>query len=176
MTTAQTNAMSIAQMLLPEFDSEMATTRRVLERVPDAETAWKPHPKSATLGELALHISNIPHWMTASLKRTELDLSPPGGPSYDPPAFRSMADALADFDRNVEQGREAIAAATDADFAIKWTLKFGGKVIFSSPRTDVVRSFVMSHLIHHRGQLTVYLRLKDIPLPSVYGPTADEQM
>ncbi len=168
--------MSIAQILLPEFESEMATTRRVLERVPETEIAWKPHPKSTTLGELALHISNIPHWMTVALQRTEIDLAPPDGPSYDPPQFRSMGETLADFDRNVRQGREAIAAASDADFAVTWTLKYGGKKIFAAPRSDVARSFVLSHLIHHRGQMTVYLRLKDVPVPSVYGPTADEEM
>jgi uncharacterized damage-inducible protein DinB len=168
--------MSIAQTLLPEFESEMKTTRRILERVPEAEIGWKPHPKSTTLGELALHISNIPHWMTVALERTELDLAPPGGPSYDPPAFRSMAETLADFDRNVQQGRAAIAIASDADFAVTWTLKMGGQKIYAAPRFDVARSFVLSHLIHHRGQMTVYLRLKDVPLPSVYGPTADEGM
>jgi uncharacterized damage-inducible protein DinB len=168
--------MSIAQTLLPEWESEMKATRRILERVPEAEAAWKPHPKSASLGELAHHISNIPHWMTVALKQTELDLAPPGGPAYDPPTYQSMAEALADFDRNVKQGREAIAAASDADFAVTWTLKLGGKKIFASPRADVARSFVLSHLIHHRGQMTVYLRLKDVPLPSVYGPTADEGM
>jgi uncharacterized damage-inducible protein DinB len=168
--------MAISASLLPEFEHEMANTRKILAIVPEADVAWKPHPKSTSLGALALHLSNIPHWTSATLERTELDLAPPGGPPYDPPKFQSVAKALADFDNHVARGKELIAGASDADWMVNWSLKLGGKTMFSLPRVAVIRSFVMSHMIHHRGQMTVYLRLKEIPLPSIYGPTADEQM
>jgi uncharacterized damage-inducible protein DinB len=168
--------MAISDKFLPEFVSEMATTRRVLVAAPEAAAKWKPHPKSYSMGDLALHLSNIPHWTSATFDRTELDLAPPDGPPYDPPRFVSMEKALADFDRNVEEGKRALAAASDADWAVPWSLKFGGRTIFTRPRTEVMRSFVMSHMIHHRGQMTVYLRLREVPVPPVYGPTADQDM
>ena len=168
--------MAISASVLPEFEHEMASTRKILAIVPEADVDWKPHPKSTSLGALALHLSNIPHWSSVTLERTELDLSPPGGPAYDPPKFQSIAKALAQFDANVTAGKAAIQAANDADWMVPWSLKFGGKTIFSMPRVAVMRSFVMSHMIHHRGQMTVYLRLRDVPLPGIYGPSADEQM
>jgi uncharacterized damage-inducible protein DinB len=168
--------MAISASLLPEFAQEMANTRKILAIVPEADVAWKPHPKSTSLGELALHLSTIPHWTAPTLERTELDLAPPGGPPYDPPQFQSVAKALADFDHHVARGKELIASASDADWTVSWSLKFGGKTLFTQPRAVVIRSFVLSHMIHHRGQMTVYLRLRDVPLPSIYGPTADENM
>jgi uncharacterized damage-inducible protein DinB len=110
------------------------------------------------------------------MAQTELDLNPPGGPSFTPPDFGSTTGTLARFDDNVKKAREAIAAASDADFMVPWTLKNHGHVIFTLPRVAVLRSFVVNHIIHHRGQLSVYLRLRDVPLPSIYGPTADEPM
>jgi uncharacterized damage-inducible protein DinB len=166
--------MSIADAALPEFDQEMANTRKLLERVPAAHTGWKPHAKSWAMGDLALHLANLPMWTTVTLKQTELDLNPPGGPGFTPPVFTNMTDALKMFDENVTTARAAIAGASDADFMVPWTLKNGGKAVFSLPRVVVFRSFVMNHMIHHRGQLTVYLRLKDVPLPSIYGPSADD--
>lgn len=167
--------MSIAQSLLPEFDHEMATTRRVLERVPDAKAEWKPHAKSFSMGNLAQHIAELVGWTTMTMSTTELDMAPPGGEAYKTPAFTSMADLLARFDQNVVDARAALAAASDADFMVGWTLKMAGESLFTSPRVGCVRTWVMNHVIHHRAQLSVYLRLNDIPVPSMYGPSADEQ-
>lgn len=162
--------MSIAEALLPEFDQEMATTRRLLERVPSDKGQWKPHPKSFALGHLAQLVSWMPGWITNTLRQTELNLMTAAGYS-----FETTATLLDGFDKNVREAREALAASKDADFAVPWSLKQGDRVIFTLPRGTVVRMHI-SHLIHHRGQLTVYLRLNDVPLPSIYGPTADERM
>jgi uncharacterized damage-inducible protein DinB len=165
--------MSIAQTILPQFDHEIATTRRVLERLPAERMGWKPHPKSWTLGELSSHIATIPGWGAAIMALTELDPSPkPGDPA--PERATSAASAVDLLGRNAAKARAAIAAASDADFHVPWSLKLGGAIVFTMPRVAVVRGFVLSHLIHHRGELMVYLRLCDVPLPSVYGPTADE--
>ena len=168
--------MSIAESLLPEFDQEMTVTRKHLERTPAAHADWKPHAKSMTLGGLAVHIAEVPSWITSTLARTELDLNPPGGPAYVSPKFQSVPALLALFDDHVKRGRAAIVAASDKDFMVPWSLKSGGTVFFTMPRIAVIRSFVMNHMIHHRGQFTVYLRLKDVAVPSSYGPTADETM
>lgn len=160
--------MSIAQTLLPEFDQEMAVTRRVLERVPSDRGEWKPHPKSFALGHLAQLVSWMPGWLTNALRATELDLASAGGYS-----FEKTETLLAGFDKVVREAREAIAGSHDADYEVLWSLKHGDKTLFSAPRAAIVRQTV-NHLIHHRGQLTVYLRLLDVPVPQVYGPTADE--
>ena len=167
--------MSIAQSLLPEYDHEMATTRRVLERVPEAEFGWKPHPKSMTLGQLAGHVANLPYWCSGTLEAPFYDLTAPDGKQtrVEPPSSRDVL--LKDFDTKVANARASLAKATDAEMMAPWSLKHGAHEIFTMPRVAVVRSFIMNHLIHHRGQLTVYLRLKDVPLPPIYGPTADEQ-
>lgn len=166
--------MSISQAVLPEFDQEMASTRRLLERVPEGDKDWKPHPKSYSLGDLAIHLANLVGWTIVTLKETELDLNPPGGPPWTPPRFSTTAAALTMFDDNVQGARAAIAATSDADFMVSWSLKNAGHTVLTLPRVVVLRSFVLNHLIHHRGQLSVYLRLRDVPLPSVYGPTADD--
>jgi uncharacterized damage-inducible protein DinB len=160
----------IADALLAEFDHEMISTRKVLERVPDDKREWKPHPKSFSLGALATHVSNLPMWGTETLSKTEFDLT--GNPTT--PALTSTADILAAFDRNVAAARAALVGKSDAELAAMWSLRRNGKTIFSMPRTAIWRSFVMSHVIHHRAQLTVYLRLLDVPVPSLYGPSADE--
>ena len=165
--------MSIAQSLLPEFDHEMATTRSLLERVPEASAAWKPHPKSTSLGDLAAHVVSLSGWASAILTLPELDLNPPGGPGFTPPTFGTTEALLRQFDENVRGARATIAATSDQDMMVSWSLKNAGHAIFSMPRIAVFRSFMMNHVIHHRGQLSVYLRLNDVPLPSIYGPTAD---
>lgn len=165
---------AIAQSLLPEFDLEMAGTRKVLERITDKVATWKPHPKSFPAGDLSLHIANLAGWTSVTLQQTELDMNPPGGPAWTPPKYESPAATLQLFDENVKKSRAAIAATSDADFMVTWTLRNGGQAIFSLPRIGVYRSFCMNHIIHHRAQLTVYLRINDIPLPSLYGPSADE--
>ena len=160
--------MSIAEDLLPEFDQEMATTRKLLERVPSDKGPWKPHPKSFPLGHLAQLVATMPGWLTQTLRDTEVDLATSSGYS-----FETTETLLGEFDRHVREAREALTSAKDADFTVPWSLKNGERVLFTAPRGVVVRSH-MNHLIHHRGQLSVYLRLNDVPLPSIYGPTADE--
>ncbi|HJQ22050.1 MAG TPA: DinB family protein [Gemmatimonadaceae bacterium] len=162
--------MGIADTLLPEFDQEMATTRRVLERVPGDKGQWKPHPKSFPLAHLAQLVAGMPGWITSTLKDDALDLGRFSGYS-----FETTQTLLGVFDRNVREAREAIAGARDAEHAKPWSLKHGDRVIFTLPKGAVVRQNI-NHLVHHRGQLTVYLRLLDVPVPSIYGPTADERM
>lgn len=162
--------MSIGATLLPEFEQEMSTTRRLLERVPSDKGPWKPHPKSFPLGHLAQLVAWMPGWVANTVRETELDLQ--GVPGY---SFETTDTLLAMFDQNVREARDALAAASDADFGTEWSLKRGDQVLFSAPRGVVVRTHI-NHLIHHRGQLTVYLRLVDVPLPPIYGPTADERI
>src|SRR5438034_772912 len=162
--------MSIAEALLPEFDQEMGTTRRLLERVPSDQGQWKPHPKSFALGHLAQLVSWMPGWITNTLRETELNLA--GAPGY---SFETTDQLLKGFDTNVREARRALKASKDAAFTVPWSLKHGDRVLFTAPRGTVVRTHI-NHLIHHRGQLSVYLRLNDVPLPPIYGPTADERM
>jgi len=160
--------MGFAESLLPEFDQEMATTRRTIERVPTDKGAWKPHPKSFPLGHLAQLVATMPGWITNMAGTTELNLAE--SPGY---SLQSTESLLATFDKLVAEARAAIDGLEDADVAVPWSLKHGDRVLFTSPRGETIRSTV-NHLIHHRGQLTVYLRLQNVPLPSLYGPTADE--
>ena len=166
--------MAMKDGLLAEYDHEMATTRRLLERVPEGALGWKPHEKSMTLAQLAGHIANIPYWGSAILDRTDFDLAA-AGPDARPGAPQSVAAVLTEFDRKVAQPRNSLATASDPDMGTPWSLKKAEFVIFTMPRVSALRSFVMNHIIHHRGQLSVYLRLQDVPLPPIYGPTADEQ-
>lgn len=165
--------MALRDALLPELDNELATTRTLLTLVPASRTSFRPHPRSWTLGELSLHLANLLTWLPSTLEATELDLDPPGGPRFTPPGFESAAATLAMFDETARAARAALARASDADLAVPWSLKKHGQVMFTLPRLACLRSFVLNHLIHHRGQLTVYLRMCDVPLPPVYGPTAD---
>jgi uncharacterized damage-inducible protein DinB len=165
--------MAVKDSLLPEFDHEMGTTRRVLERVPEAQLAWKPHAKSFSLGQLAAHIANILTWVDATFDNTVFDLATIGDDAR-PKAPTALAPVLATFDANVKRARAKVNEQLDAAFMAPWTLKQGGQEIFTMPKIAVWRSFIMNHVIHHRGQLSVYLRLQDVPLPSIYGPTADE--
>jgi uncharacterized damage-inducible protein DinB len=167
--------MAIAESILPEFDHETATTRTLLERVPADQVDWKPHTKSMSLGQLAMHIANLPVWASITLERKEFDTNPPGGTRVTTPLFESIAHLLESYDANVSAARALLARTTDGEFMVQWTLKNGGKSMFSMPRVAVFRSFVMNHAVHHRGQLSVYLRLLDVPIPNIYGPTADTQ-
>lgn len=162
--------MSYAEQFLPEFDQEMIPTRRMLERVPSDKGTWKPHAKSFSLGHLAQLVARMPGWNTFTMKATALDLMKDGQPY----TYETTPTLLAEFDRQVKEGREALASSTDAEYQVPWSLKAGERVFFTLPRFVVVRQNI-NHLCHHRGQLSVYLRLLDVPLPSVYGPTADEQ-
>ena len=165
--------MAIAESILPEFDRETAATRSLLERVPPEKADWKPHAKSMSIGQLAMHIANLPRWASITLERTEFDTNPPDGQRITSPSLESSAQLLQTYDENVKAARALIAGATDGEYMVPWTLKNGGRTMFSMPRAAVLRSFVMNHTIHHRGQLSVYLRLLDVPLPSIYGPSAD---
>jgi len=160
--------MSISQAFVPEFDMEMKITRRLLERVPSDKGAWKPHPKSFSLGHLAQLVSWMPGWVTNALQQTRLDLS--GAAKY---SLEKTETLLELFDKNVREARAALSAASDQDFQVPWSLTMGERVLMTMPRVGVVRQTI-NHLVHHRGQLTVYLRLVDVPIPSIYGPTADE--
>jgi uncharacterized damage-inducible protein DinB len=142
--------------------------------VPDDKFSWKPHEKSMSLGGLATHLANIPSWTKETFSRTELDIAPPGEAEQRLEEKKSAAEVLEAFDQNVSSARAALEAATDEEWQEKWSLLMGGKTIFTLPRTAVMRGFVMNHLIHHRAQLGVYLRLLDVPVPSIYGPSADE--
>lgn len=166
--------MSIAQSLLPEFDQEMAGTRKVLERIPDDKLDWKAHPKSNTIGWVAAHLAEIPGWITGTLTQESWDVNPVGGEPYKSPVATSRQQVLEVFDKNVAEARAALAAATDEQFGEQWSLLSGGKALFTMPRIAVVRSFVLNHSIHHRAFLCSYLRLNDIPVPGLYGPSGDE--
>jgi len=165
--------MPIAESMLPEFDHETATTRTLLERVPEDKAAFRPHVKSMSLGELAMHVATLPRWAPITLKETQFDTNPPGGQPYAPPPFESLVTMLAAYDEGVETSRAMLVSATDAELMVPWALKTAGKTVFTMPRVAVFRAFIMNHAIHHRGQLSVYLRMCDVPLPSIYGPTAD---
>jgi uncharacterized damage-inducible protein DinB len=165
--------MTIAEMLLPEFDREVAVTRKTLERVPEGRLEWRPHEKSTTLGGLATHISNLLTWAVHTIEKDSIDIAPGGTPLRAEPVG-SAAEAVEIFDRNASAARAAIAGADDERLAGTWTLFANGRQIFAQPRAGVLRGMVMNHLIHHRAQLGVYLRLNDVPVPAVYGPSADE--
>ena len=160
--------MSFAETLLPEFDLEMAGTRKAIERVPTDKGAWKPHPKSFPLGHLTQLVATMPGWLTNMATQSELNLA--ASPGY---SLESTESLVTRFDKLVAEARVALAKLKDADVAAPWSLKHGDRVLFTSPRGVTIRSTI-NHLVHHRGQLTVYLRLLDVPVPSLYGPTADE--
>ena len=167
--------MAFKDTILPEFDMEMDNTRRTLERVPDDKFSWQPHAKSGTLGWIAGHISNLPIWLVMTMKEDSLNLAPStgSGPSMPKPANRK--ELLENFEKNRADARAALAAADDAAYAKPWALFMGEQELFREPRAAVLRRMIFNHMIHHRGQLTVYLRLLDVPVPGLYGPSADEQ-
>ena len=161
--------MNFKETMLPEFDQEMKTTRRMLERVPTDKGQWKPHEKSFSIGHLAQLLSWMPGWITNTLTTDFLDIG--GSPGY---SYEKTESLLEIFDRNVKEARAAIAAVQESDLEKPWSLKMGDRILMTLPRGVVARQHV-SHLVHHRGQMSVYLRLLDIPVPSIYGPTADER-
>ena len=166
--------MALRDALLPEFDQEMANTRKTLDRIPEEKLGWKPHEKSMTLGGLATHLANIPTWAISTLEKESLDLAPQGVPLPPVAAARSRKEVLERFDKNVAEARAAIARASDEDLKKRWSLLHAGKTVFTLPRIAVLRSALMNHSIHHRAQLGVYLRLNNVPVPAIYGPSADE--
>jgi uncharacterized damage-inducible protein DinB len=166
--------MTLSEMLLPEFDEEMIPTRITLERVPADKFTWKPHEKSMTLVRLATHVAELPSWAIFTIGQDSLDIAPVGAPPYQPPKVNSAQDLLDIFDKHKVAGRAAIAGAKDEHLLKPWSLLAGGKVIFTLPRYTVLRRSVINHLVHHRAQLGVFLRLNNVPLPAIYGPSADE--
>lgn len=163
--------MSIAQSILPEFDNEMASTRKMLERVPDDKLDYKPDPKSMTLGRLASHVAEIVGWAISVFRDDEYVIMP------DHKAFdtKSPTELLETFEKNMKDARAALADAPDSGMMHKWALRFGDQEILAMPRAAVYRSMIMNHIIHHRAQLSVYFRLVGVPVPGMYGPSADEK-
>ena len=169
--TAPATTASLAQLSLGDLHQELATTRRVLERVPDEHWDWKPHPKSMALGQLTAHVANLLLWAQHTLSAPEVDFaSPPPAP----PRHANVAATLAAYDASVAEVGGLLANASDAALGETYTVRRGAQVMMAMPRTAMLRGFILSHIIHHRGQLSVYLRLLDVPVPSIYGPSADE--
>lgn len=166
--------MTIAELLLPEFDQEMANTRKVLALVPPEKFDWKAHAKSNTIGWVTRHLAEIPGWTNWTLNQPSLDLEPPGGKKFTPSTETDLNKILALFDKNVADAKTAIAATSDATFAEPWSLLKGGAVLMTMPKYNVMRSFVLNHTVHHRAFLCSYLRMIDVPIPGMYGPSGDE--
>jgi len=163
--------MAIRDMLLPEFDQEMANTRKMLERIPEDRFDFQPHPKSWKIDHLAGHVADIPMWATHTLQVEVFEMEPGQYKPFEPKTRKELLDL---FDKHVSETRAALASATDEQLNKIWTMKWSGKTVMTMPRIDVLRSVVMNHLIHHRAQLGVYLRLMNVAVPGMYGPSADE--
>jgi uncharacterized damage-inducible protein DinB len=166
--------MGYAETVLPEFDKEMASTRKVLERLPEDKLDWRPHAKSNTIGWNATHLGELAGWLVQTLRTPSVDIAPVGGEQYAFPKLASRREILDLFDRNVAAARQAIEAVKDEEVRQPWTLLRAGQPLFTMPRAAVIRSVILNHMIHHRAILCVYLRLNDIPVPGMYGPSGDE--
>jgi uncharacterized damage-inducible protein DinB len=166
--------MGMRDGFLNEYDHEMGTTRKVLERVPEDKTDWKPHNTSMPMGRLAGHIAEMIGFGAMTFQGDSFDFRAPGAPPPTPTVMTSRKQLLELFDKNAAATREAVAKASDEDMLKTWTLLAGGNTIFSLPRIAVMRTMILNHAIHHRGQLSVYLRMNQVPIPSIYGPSGDE--
>ncbi|MEE9134012.1 MAG: DinB family protein [Gemmatimonadota bacterium] len=166
--------MAIHEALLAESQMEALQTRKLLERVPEEKLGWKPDEKSMTMSRLASHLAELPGWCDAVLKQDEFDIAPPDAPPYETRELESVSEILETFDAGMAKMREALAATSDEEFMKTWTLKKGGEEVFSAPKIGVVRNMLLNHAVHHRGQLSVYLRLTGVPVPATYGPSYDE--
>jgi len=164
--------MAISQALLQEYDREMATTRKMLERFPEDKVEWRPHETCMTMGRLAGHVAELAGWATVTMNQDKLEMDPS---NYKPNIVTSRAEALKQFDETVKAGRAALAGASDETYMKPWTFVAGGQALFTMPKIAVLRSFVMNHMIHHRGQLAAFYRIAGVPVPSIYGPSKDEQ-
>lgn len=167
--------MTIAETILPEFDVEMAGTRKVLERIPDDKLDWKAHPKSNSIGWAACHLAEIVGWVEGTLTQDAWDINPKDGEPYTGIQLNSRQEILDQFDANVTAARQRIAETPDEEFAKSWSLLSAGEPLITMPKMGVIRTWVLNHTIHHRAHLCVYLRLNDIPVPALYGPSGDEQ-
>lgn len=166
--------MTLIERLVAEYDNEMQITRKSLERAPEAKFGWKPHPKSPTLGWLVGFLALLPAWVGTTFNQDSLDLAPPGAKQAPPPPPTTIKEVLATFDRNVTAGRAVLAGVSESQLDQPWQLLMGGKVLLTASRYEILRQSVINHLVHHRAQLGVCYRLLDVPVPMVYGPTADE--
>jgi len=166
--------MALSEALLPEFDQKMANTRKTLERVPDGKFDWKPREKSGSISWLAGHIASIAGWTVETTDMDIFDMAPNGVMMQPPPPPKTRKELLEQFDRDVAKAGKALAGASDAHLLKDWSSKNNGQVLFSMPRIACLRTWVMNHNIHHRAQLGLYLRLNNIPVPAIYGPSADE--
>lgn len=167
--------MSIAEKLLAEFDEEFANTRKFLDLIPDDKLAWKPHEKSMALGQLAWHVADFPEWCVGTLKQELLKMTEEDGAKMMHAwKDKKRTDILAKFDRALPEARAALSGTTDEEMSRHWKMEWAGQVMIDSPRDQVLRKWVFSHMIHHRAQLGLYLRLNDVPIPGSYGPSADE--
>ena len=164
--------MPFIDVLLPEYDREIGSTRRLLERIPDAAFDWKPHERSTPMGELAAHVVDLPRWITVVMTCQSFDLSSELVETR--PRATSTVQLLGQFEDNVGHARAQLVGAIDGTLCEAWTLKRGTHDLFTMPRIVMMRHLVLNHLVHHRGQLTVYLRMHDVPIPALYGPSADE--
>src|SRR5262245_44634840 len=173
-TQEKGETMRLTELLLPEFDGEMANNRKTLERIPEDKLDWKPHEKSMPLGRLAGHLAELAGWTVVTVKQDVFDFQPPGGETYQPFIPKSRKEVLDTFDRGAREARASLAECSDEHLTKNWSLLSGGKTLLTRPRIGVIRDFVLNHSIHHRAQLGVYLRLNNIPVPSIYGPSADE--
>jgi uncharacterized damage-inducible protein DinB len=162
--------MPISELLVTEFDQEMSNTRKALERVPGEKWDWKPHPKSGSLGWMAAHIATLPHFAVTTIKTSEFEIA-----GSELPKVNNISELLPVFAEQRQKGRDSIVGVTDEQLREIWTLKWNGKVLFALPKYNVLRTMCFNHIIHHRAQLTMYLRTLDIPVPALYGPSADEQ-
>jgi uncharacterized damage-inducible protein DinB len=171
----EATTMDLTELFLGELESEVPATRRVLERVPEGQDDWKPHDKSMAMGYLAQLVATIFGWVDMTVNQDFLDFNPPDGKRYTPPQVRNNKELLAAFDEAVAKARAALKGTTEAHLMTSWQMRSGGQVLSEQPRYQVIRDGVFNHMAHHRGQLTVYLRLNDKPVPSIYGPTADEK-
>ena len=166
--------MKLTDMFLAELEREAAGTRSALERVPEGRNDWKPHPRSMPLGYLASLVATMPSWVAMMVKHDELDLKSPGAAKFKPLDWRKRAELLAALDRGLAEAREALRNTTDEHLMTPWKFVIGGQVVDENPRHVMITNAVFSHLAHHRGQLTVYLRLNEASVPAIYGPSADE--
>jgi uncharacterized damage-inducible protein DinB len=165
----------VTELLSAELDREGVKIRKTLERVPEGKNDWKPHEKSMALGYLATIVATIPSWLDLVVNKDELDINPPGGARFRPPEWKTRKDLLTQFDSSLEQGKKVLRETTDERLlATKWRMLNAGKVVSEQTRYEAIRDGVLNHMAHHRGQLTVYLRLNEAKVPAIYGPSADE--
>lgn len=166
--------MNLKELLLSELQQEITNTRKTLERIPTDKWNWKPHQKSWTMGELATHIANLPSWTSITIQNDSFDIAPPGTTPPKTTAAKSLKEVLEAFDKNCMETKSALENSSEEQLLEPWTMLLAGKTIFTMPRIAVLRSFILNHSIHHRAQLLVYFRLNNVPVPALYGPSADE--